>query len=68
MNSRKSGSHDRAQELDREVKRYRDAAELALEQLEWAVGYLRKIRRPDLATALERNCKRITEDIHLNAG
>jgi hypothetical protein len=41
---------------------------LALEQLEWAVGYLRKIRRPDLATALERNCKRITEDIHLNAG
>jgi hypothetical protein len=68
MNSSKTDSPDRAHELDREIKRYRDAAELALEQLEWVVSYFRKIRRPELATALERNRKQISEEIHLNAG
>lgn len=36
-------------------KRYQDAAEAALDQLEWAVAYLRRIQKPKLAKALETN-------------
>jgi len=36
-------------------KRYQDAAEAALDQLEWAIAYLRRIRKPKIAKALEAN-------------
>jgi hypothetical protein len=65
MNSRKSDPSDRAHELDREIKRYRDAAELALGQLEWIVGYLHQARKSELAQALDRNRKQIMEEIDL---
>jgi hypothetical protein len=46
---------DRAQEAER----YRDAAELALDQLQWSINYLYRIRKPTLARRLERNRERI---------
>jgi hypothetical protein len=58
MSPRKSGAA-RKRELDRESARYREAASMALEQLEWAIGYLRKIRRLEIAAALERNRRRL---------
>jgi hypothetical protein len=54
----------RMRELDREINRYRKAAVAALGQLEWVEGYLRKIQRRDLATALGRNRKQISEDLN----
>lgn len=54
-------SDDRQRDLDDEVERYRDAATAALEQLEWSVGYLREIRKPELANALDRNRRQILE-------
>jgi hypothetical protein len=54
-------SDDRKRVLDDEVERYRDAATAALEQLEWSVGYLREIRKPELANALDRNRRQILQ-------
>jgi hypothetical protein len=48
---------------DAEIRRYRQAATLALDQLQWAVGYLRQIQKLELARALERNRKRILKSI-----
>jgi hypothetical protein len=48
---------------DREIGRYRQAAISTLEQLEWVVGYLHKIRKPELAQVLDRNRKQIIERI-----
>jgi hypothetical protein len=38
-----------------QTKRYQEAAEAALDQLEWAIDYLRKIRKPRIAKALDAN-------------
>jgi hypothetical protein len=43
----------------REAKRYREAAELALDQLQWAINYLYRIRKSALAKRLERNREHI---------
>jgi hypothetical protein len=53
----RNGDRDR----DREIGRYRQAAISTLEQLEWVVGYLHKIRKPELARVLDRNRKQIIE-------
>jgi hypothetical protein len=53
----------RETKLDREIQRYKQAATVALEHLEWAVGYLHQLRKPELARALERNRKQILESI-----
>jgi hypothetical protein len=37
------------------ARRYRRAAEAALEQLDWCVMYLREARKSDLARAVSRN-------------
>jgi hypothetical protein len=39
----------------RETDRYRQAAEDALQQLDWAIGYLHGIRKVDISRALARN-------------
>ena len=57
-------ANSRMRELDLEINRYRKAAVAALGQLEWVEGYLRKIQRRDLATALGRNRKQISEDLN----
>jgi hypothetical protein len=38
-----------------EVERYRRAAEETLDQIEWCIGYLYRIRKPEIARAVERN-------------
>jgi hypothetical protein len=63
MDSRESNHDERAQEQDREIERYREAATLALEQLDWVVGYLHQIRRGRIASAIERNRKQIMRAI-----
>jgi hypothetical protein len=35
--------------------RYRQAAEVALDQLEWAIRYLERIRKPEIARVLAKN-------------
>jgi len=61
--SREKKGEDRERELDREIEGYREAATSALEQLEWMVGYLYKIRKPQLARAVDRNRKQILQRI-----
>jgi hypothetical protein len=45
----------RSHRQDDEVRRYREAAEETLNQLDWCVGYLYRIRKPEIARVLERN-------------
>ena len=54
---------ERERQLDREIKQYREAAIYALEQLERIASYLHKIRKSELANALDRNRKQIIERI-----
>jgi hypothetical protein len=56
---REKSVRDRAREADR----YREAAELALDQLQWAVNYLYRIRKPKLAAGLERNREHILAEL-----
>jgi hypothetical protein len=54
---------DRQHELDHEIERYREARDSALGQLEWVVEYLYKIRKPQIARALDRNRQQILKDV-----
>ena len=63
MASRSSNGNDRERRVDAEIERYQEAADSALGQLEWIVGYLHKIRKPQIARALDRNRKQILKDI-----
>jgi hypothetical protein len=64
MDSHGNGNgNDRQRELDREIERYRKASVSALSQLEWIVGYLYKIRKPEIARTLDSNRKQILNDI-----
>jgi hypothetical protein len=38
-----------------DVERYQRAAEQTLNQLDWCIGYLYRIRKPEIARTLERN-------------
>ena len=40
---------------DGELERYRQAAEDALQQLDWCIGYLHGIRKVDISRALAKN-------------
>jgi len=40
---------------DDDVDRYRQAAEDALQQLDWCIGYLHGIRKVDISRALAKN-------------
>jgi hypothetical protein len=53
MNASRSASSDSRH--DEEARRYRRAAEEALEQLDWCIGYLHGIGRTELSRALSRN-------------
>ncbi|MFL5976845.1 MAG: hypothetical protein ACJ76G_17140 [Solirubrobacterales bacterium] len=46
---------DNADSKQREADRYRRAAEDALQQLDWAIGYLHGIHKVDISRALARN-------------
>jgi hypothetical protein len=61
--SRRNNGNDSERRLDAEIERYREATDSALGQLEWIVGYLHKIRKPEIARALDRNRKQILKDM-----
>jgi hypothetical protein len=42
-------------EKQEEADRYRQAAEDALQQLDWAIGYLHGIRKTEISQALAKN-------------
>jgi hypothetical protein len=46
---------DKSNSNRRETDRYRRAAEDALQQLDWAIGYLHGIHKVDISRALARN-------------
>jgi hypothetical protein len=43
------------QQERRDAPRYKEAAQAALEQLDWVIAYLRRIRKPSIARALQAN-------------
>jgi hypothetical protein len=45
----------RERDREKEAERYRQAAEDALQQLDWCIGYLHGIRKLDVSRALARN-------------
>jgi hypothetical protein len=45
--------------VDDEAARYREAARLALQQLDWCVVYLNRISKRQLANALAKNTSAI---------
>jgi hypothetical protein len=49
--SQNDGKQDKQDEADR----YRRAAEDALQQLDWAIGYLHGIRKTEISKALAKN-------------
>ncbi|MDF3072153.1 MAG: hypothetical protein K0R38_7754 [Polyangiaceae bacterium] len=51
MDTRNKTARERAEE----AKRWKKAAELALDQLEWCVNYLYRTQKPTLAKQLEQN-------------
>ena len=53
-NTHHTGSRARAKAGD-DVERYRRAAEQTLNQVDWCINYLYRIRKPEIARALERN-------------
>jgi hypothetical protein len=55
LDRRDKSVRDRA----REAERYREAAELALDQLQWCIEYLYRIRKPTLAKGLKANREHI---------
>jgi hypothetical protein len=52
-----SRSDDR--DRDFEIERYREAATQTLDQLEWCINYLYRIRKDRIAKGLERNRSQI---------
>lgn len=50
---RSSNSNSRGKQD--ETERYKQAAEDALQQLDWAIGYLHGIRKTEISSALAKN-------------
>ena len=48
-------NHQANQHAPDAVDRYRQAAEVALQQLDWAIRYLQRIHKPQIARALAKN-------------
>jgi hypothetical protein len=48
---------------DEELERYRRAAEDALQQLDWCIGYLHGIRKLDISRALAKNRSQIRTEL-----
>ena len=58
----KQSGQQRERELDGEIERYREAATAALDQLDWAINYLR-MPKPQIAAALDRNRRFIVHSL-----
>ena len=53
--ARQAENTDKSQLQRIAAERYREAAEAALDQLDWCIGYLHRIRKSPLADAVARN-------------
>jgi hypothetical protein len=53
--ARDDRNRDNNGDLQQEADRYRQAAEDALQQLDWCIGYLHGIRKLDISRALAKN-------------
>ena len=51
----KNGNNESSQDASGDVDRYRQAAEDALQQLDWAIGYLHGIHKTGVSRALAKN-------------
>jgi hypothetical protein len=51
------------EDRDEELERYRRAAEDALQQLDWCIGYLHGIRKLDISRALAKNRTQIRSQL-----
>jgi hypothetical protein len=63
-----SSHRTRRSTSNEQTKRYQDAAEAALDQLEWAIDYLRRIRKQKIAKALDANRAAIVSQSGLKRG
>lgn len=61
MGSHETNGARRERQADREIERYREAAIQALDQLEWCVDYLYRMRKPQIARVVARNRKQILD-------
>ena len=48
---------------DEDATRYRRAAEMTLDQIDWCINYLHAIRKSQIARALSRNRDRIRRQL-----
>ena len=53
--ARNSNSNSKTSRQNNETERYRQAAEDALQQLDWTIGYLHGIRKTEISKALANN-------------
>jgi hypothetical protein len=53
--ARKDDDNSNSQSKQDEADRYRRAAEDALQQLDWAIGYLHGIRKVEISKSLAKN-------------
>jgi hypothetical protein len=53
--ARRDTDTDTDTDTDNETERYRQAAEDALQQLDWCIGYLHGIRKNELSARLAQN-------------
>jgi hypothetical protein len=54
---------DRHEDRDDELERYRHAAEDALQQLDWCIGYLHGIKKVGISRALAKNRSQIRTEL-----
>lgn len=59
----RNDSRDRSRAEEAEAERYRVAAEAALEQLDWCIAYLHRIKKSPIASALARNQSQIRRQL-----
>jgi hypothetical protein len=65
--ARRENRDDELERLRNEAERYRRAAEDALQQLDWCIGYLHGSNKASIATALSKNRSYIRKEL-LNRG
>jgi hypothetical protein len=58
-----ASKNDSTQEKQDEADRYRKAAEDALQQLDWVIGYLHGIRKLEISRALAKNRSHIRTEL-----
>jgi hypothetical protein len=61
-------NYDDARPREQESARYRLAAEETLEQLEWCVHYLHRIRKPRIAEVIDENRRNIRRQMRPTGG